>query len=466
MTDGVASAVSDFHEAVNRLHSFAKESHLLGPNFGVAMAVLLHRSDPTRFVIPASGAPTSTGDLQKYICDPTWTKSPTFVPAGAEGSVYKPFTQSFKSHKKNNWRNSFDIQGGLGCSAPFTPAHFQSAAFIAEHRFDCSFREPTNGSCGATSTGALCFDPDKKGFGIASWSKTNARYRPKLLRRTSGGGSPGYWSVEPTVDSLVELLGRPEARVPASDFATVLFAGSPYWSQWSTDRSPRRLQVELQLDDEQFFAVFTGTSAIVGANGSALESHTVSSQNRGGNHALATTAIHRDQTNAPTDYTPRDTEVTIEIAGREPDPERRRRLLENATQGHRRVLNVLADTLVSRGFVVEEQTGGFDLHAYRTGGQHILFEAKTWTPANLASQVRSGWAQLEEYAFRSQAVLGDSPDLALVLNHQPPADFWAWDWFYTKRRPYVLWLSEDGLETFSHSADWLNELLRPLEEPG
>lgn len=466
MLDVSDEAISGFHDAVDRLASFATSTHLLGPNFGVAVAVLLHRKDPARFVIPMTGTATTTSDLQLRVCDPTWSKAPEFLPSTATGPIYKPFTTSFKGNslQMNNWRNSFDIQAGIGCSAPLAPTHLQSADFIAEHRFDCSFRDRQTGYCHAAGTGALCFNPTKKGGGTRAWSDTSARHRPKLLRRGSDpSGAVGYWSIEPTVDSLVDLLGDPKLRVPAKDFSTVMFGGSPYWSQWSDDISASRLQNLLALDDEHFFALFSGPASITSSD-SPLEKAVKQSV---GDEAKSRPPRPADgQASHSTDYVPQDTEIVIELASREPDPERRRRLLENATQGHRRVLNVLAERLKAQGFVVREQSGGFDLHAFNDAERHVLFEAKTWTPANLAAQVRSGWAQLEEYAYRNRTVVGDSPELALVLNHEPPADYWAWDWFRSRDAPYVLWIDESQVSTFAHHSEWLDNLMGTAQPAG
>lgn len=461
------ATVSTFHDAVSHLSSFADSTGLLGPNFGVAIAVLLHRHDPERFVIGATGPATSTTDLQVEICDPTWAKVSEFLPPNATGPIHKPFTESFKgrSPKVNNWRHSFDIQGGIGCSAPLSPTYLQSTDFIAEHRFDCSFRDQLTGHCGAAGGDAVCFNPRKKGPGIPAWSKTTARHRPKLLRRgTDMLGNYGHWSVAPTVDSLADLLGDPDARVPAQIFATVLFAGSPYWSSLPGDHSASRLQTLLALSDEEFFTLFSGPVAIK-AGESPIETATAASFTDVGTGASAGTSSNEaskpgnGSVAKPVDYVPQDPGIVIELASREPDPERRRRLLENATRGHRRVLNVLAGHLKDCGYAVKEQAGGYDLHAFDGNERHLLFEAKTWTPSNLASQVRSGRAQLEEYAYRNQAVMGDSPELVLALNQEPPRDFWAWEWFESRNAPYVLWLNKSTIETFDHHEKWLADLI-------
>lgn len=462
--DTSTEAISTFHAAVAQLQSFAPSpKRPLGPNFGVAMAVLLHRQDASRYVISSPAGPaTTTHDLQIEVCDPTWAKDSVFLPGGATGPIYKPFTNSFKgrSPSVNNWRNSFDIQGGIGCNAPYSPAYLQSANYISEHRFNCALRDKSDGRCGASPNSALCFNTTKRGSGVAAGTDTSARHRPKILQRGNDStGEWGYWTIEPTLESMTDLLGDPTARVPALAFAVALLSGSPYWSQWGDDITVERLQSLLAMDDEMFLSVFDPsvplTQAILGAT-------TTSSTTAPSTPSTSHKTLYVEPMGA-VDYVDRSTDIVIEIAGRESDPERRRQLLENATQGHRRILNVLAGSLRSAGFTVREQPGGYDLHA-RSEERNILFEAKTWTARNLASQVRSGWAQLEEYAYRSRADLGTDVELVLVFDREPPTDFWAWEWFQQKSTPVVMWVEEDELATFVHHASWLHGLIGGHDE--
>ncbi|GGD69447.1 hypothetical protein [Microbacterium murale] len=470
MPDATEKERSDFKAAIADLSTFSTAGQRPGgPNFGVAVAVLLHRTDPSRFMIPPVGDATTTSDLQLKVCDPTWAKAPDFLPESATGPIYKPFTTSFKglSPAVNNWRNSFDIQGGIGCNAPLDPAYLQSAEYVTEHRFDCAFREVHTGLCGAAGADALCFNPDKRGTGLPSWSETRARPRPKLLRRgKDSNGTVGYWSIEPTSSSLADLLGDPTIRVPAASFATALFAGSPYWSRWGNDYSASRLQNLLALDDERFFTLFEGASSTTVSTDTGTEIQPQPQEDRQqGVHELpsqpSTNGVKsgRSALGKSVDYVEADTSIVIERASYESDPERRRQLLEKATRGHRRVLNALAGSLRSCGFSVDEQPGGYDLHAFDGASRHLLFEAKTWTSSNLAAQVRSGWAQLEEYAFRNREITGEAPELVLAFDHAPPTDFWAWDWFASRKSPYVVWVDGTDLVTFDHHADWLAGLL-------
>lgn len=47
----------------------------------------------------------------------------------------------------------------------------------------------------------------------------------------------------------------------------------------------------------------------------------------------------------------------------------------------------------------------------------------------------------------------------LVLDREPPSDYWAWEWFASRKMPKVMWVDEDELQTFIGDADWLVTLL-------
>jgi hypothetical protein len=148
-----------FFRAVDLLDEYLRRQRpaLLASNFAVAIAALIHRNLPARgapgpaarIFLPSTGPAISTLVFQQGICDQTFKKEPPFLPAKKEGPIYKPFTQSFKplSPRTNNWRNSFDLQAGLGCDAPYDATYLRSEAFLAEPRFDCAFRNPKTGKC-------------------------------------------------------------------------------------------------------------------------------------------------------------------------------------------------------------------------------------------------------------------------------------------------------------------------------
>jgi hypothetical protein len=132
----------------------------------------------------------------------------------------------------------------------------------------------------------------------------------------------------------------------------------------------------------------------------------------------------------------------------EADPERRLRLLERAHEGHSRTLRTLVEHLTSGGYTVDEQLDGYDLCARRHQPEPAsLFEVKTWTPKSLSRQVRHGWAQLLEYRYRNQERLPDETRLYLVLDREPPLDFWAWKYLVEKHNVLVCWILDNQLAT-------------------
>ena len=220
---------------------------LLEQNFGVAIAVLIHRrlpgyessiGPPRLLMRPDSGDPVSNHTLEAEVCDQTYAKREDSLPANAEGPIYKPFTPNFKrrsSSDSNNWRNSFALQGGLGCDAPYSAEYLQSSTYLGEPRFDCPFRDPTTGHCDSPAgftdaTTRTCFNPNKRGDPPGPGS--GAQHRPKLLTRGRAAESRGYWYIEPTVDVLADLLASPEKRVPLYPFLAALYGSSPYFEQW------------------------------------------------------------------------------------------------------------------------------------------------------------------------------------------------------------------------------------------
>jgi hypothetical protein len=257
-----------FARGVALLEEFnATAPALLGPNFGVAVAVLIHRglpgSDgaegPARMLArPDSGEPTSTGDLQVDVCDATFAKRSAFLPGTAAGPIYKPFTDHFKprSPGTNNWRNSFDLQGGLGCDAPYTAEFLQSATYLSEPRYDCPFRDSATGHCGSPAgypdRTRTCFNPNKRD--VPPGPESQAQHRPKLLTRGELGEQHGYWYIEPTIDVLVDLLAAPHKRVPLYPWIAAMYGGSPYFDRWGNEITRSRFESDIQLDAERFLA--------------------------------------------------------------------------------------------------------------------------------------------------------------------------------------------------------------------
>jgi hypothetical protein len=98
--------------------------------------------------------------------------------------------------------------------------------------------------------------------------------------------------------------------------------------------------------------------------------------------------------------------------------------------------------------MLEEQLDGYDLYASHDSHGTHLFEVKTWTAANLAKQIRSGWAQLFEYRYRNASHFGTHPPhLYLVLDREPPFDYWAWTWLAEKLDVLPCWILNKQLVT-------------------
>jgi hypothetical protein len=458
-----------FQKAVDLLKEFNSTTpELLDQNFAVAIAVLIHRkrstpisaaSPPRLLTGPDSGSPVSNHILEIEVCDHSYEKHDDFRPKKSEGPIYKPFTESFKnrsSSEYNNWRNSFALQGGLGCDAPYTPDYLQSSAYLGEPRFDCNFRDPVTGRCnsptGYTDTSRTCFNPSKRGRPPGPGSR--AKNRPKLLSRGVADGIKGYWCIEPTTDTLVDLLASPEKRVPLYPFIVALYGGSPYFGQWGEKISRSRFEVDVGLDRTRFSALFNPDTA------SSLNAWLVSDAGRkrkrlpakGASPSVVatTTALSK-----PVPYRKRAEKGLVIQAESISDPFQRARMLERARRGHKRALDALAHVLRKRGgFKLREQLDGFDLLAI-SDDVALLFEVKTWTPANLASQVRHGWAQLREYRYRNRDELPATIKMYLVLDRRPPTNSWAWEFLVKDCDVVPAWIDGNKLSTFTSLSNML-----------
>lgn len=455
-----------FARGVALLEEFnATSPALLGPNFGVAVAVLIHRripgSDgadgpPKLLARPDSGEPLSTGDIQTSICDATFAKYEPFLPRSADGPIYKPFTAHFKprSPRTNNWRNSFDLQGGLGCDAPYTTEFLQSAEYLSEPRFDCPYREASTALCkspaGLSGRDRHCFYPAKRIGSGPPGPESRAQHRPKLLTRDQRG----YWYVEPTLDVVVDLLAAPDKRVPLYPFMAAVYGGSPYFDQWGDEITRSRFEADIQLDAERFLALFD-PDPDSDLNARLLSGQSAVPEPAPGAAEPAPPPPLARPLSSPVPYQERPVGELRTRAESQADPARRTRLLERARQGHQRALEALAEALKRRGeFELSEQLDGYDLLAIQRDVGH-LFEVKTWTPANLADQIRRGWAQLREYRYRNREQLPDTVRLYLVLDRPPPAESWAWEFLVKDCDVIPTWIEEGDLVTLPDYQDLL-----------
>ncbi len=441
---------------------------LLDQNFAVAIAVLIHRkrsgpksatSPPRLLARPDSGSPVSNHILEIEICDRSYEKYDEFLPKKGAGPIYKPFTLSFKnrsSSKYNNWRNSFALQGGLGCDAPYTPDYLQSSVYLDEPRFDCNFRDPVTGRCsspaGYANTSQICFNPSKRGK--PPGPESMAQYRPKLLSRGIAEDSKGYWCIEPTVNVLMDLLASPEKRVPLYPFIVALYGGSPYFAQWSDEVSRSRFEADIGLNHVCFSALFD-PSQDSSLNAQLISGKVKKSKRPTTSAALPRSTPKRPSLSKPIPYRKRAEKELVIQAEALSDPIQRARMLERARRGHKRALDALAGVLNARGkFKLVEQLDGFDLLA-TSDDAALLFEVKTWTSANLASQVRHGWAQLREYRYRNRRELPETVELYLVLDRRPPTDSWAWEFLVKDCDVVPAWIDKSRISTFADLRDLL-----------
>jgi hypothetical protein len=464
---------------VNLLREFASPPNkILGPNFGVAIAVLIHRglggargvSAPPELIFrPDSGNPIGTRDLQATVCDATFEKDGGYLPGHAEGPVYKPFTAHFKPSSANNWRNSLDLQVGLGCDAPYTASFLRSPEYLGERRVDCKYRDPASGRCsspaGRPDDTRTCFNTNKRG--APPLPNETSLDRPKLLAR---GPRPkrGFWYVEPTSDVLAGLLSAPDRQVPLYPWMAAMYGGSAYFEQWGTEISRARFETDLQLDSERFLTLFdpdpaspwnalllSGKGTAAGAATTTGNGPTTAAAPPGSTTAKDGPSGVSQALSTPVPFQSRDIGSLISRADSSPDPAKRARMLERARRGHQRALEELAAAMASRGdFKLTEQLDGYDLLAIQDDTGH-LFEVKTWSPGNLASQIRRGWAQLREYRYRNKDRLPPEVQLYLVLDRPPPKSLWIWPFLVADCDVIPAWMEKGEIKTLPEFADLL-----------
>jgi hypothetical protein len=472
-----------FTRGVELLAQFASAGGVLRTqNFSVAIAVLAFRAVPGPnqgalapvLHLPGQGSLISTHDLQRGVCDAMYEKAPTFVPRGAEGPIYKPFTQSFKafsSGKHNNWRNSFDLQAGLACDAPYSDQFLRSEYYLAEERFDCVYRDAATGYCsspsGLTQRTRTCFNPNKRSRppGPESTAKNTA----KMLTRGFGDdGKEGYWVIEPTEAVLSDLLGDPQQRVPLYPFIACVYGGSVHLRHVGRYASRHHLRSDLKLDDVRFVTLFDpdteslyNQSFLRDVRSHATRGRRSTSDVTGQQSPITGRASRtsREPRRAPdlragVAFRPgRDVAAFIATAEVAADPAVRTRLLEQATRGHVRALDALGNEALSLGFAPRAQLGGYDLYVETQSIGH-LFEVKTWRQENLRQQVRTAVAQLYEYRWRNRLALADVTRLYLVLDRHPPMgeSEWIWDFLYADRGVTPCWIEGGKLNTFPRYA--------------
>jgi hypothetical protein len=428
-------------------------------NFAVAVAVLMHTaranrepSEYPRIFAPGAGPPLDTAELQA-VCDQVYAKEPDFLPGTAEGPIYKPFTNSFKprSPATNNWRNSFDLQAGLGCDAPYTDDYLKAPEYLAEPRTDCVFRDPETGRCeslvGVTGGARTCFNPNKRGD--PPGAETRAKVPPKLLSRSDAG----YWIVPPTEDLLAQLLSDPTAKIPVYGYIAATYCGSAYLKQWGDQVGVDRFLEDIDLSRMEGSTLFDlnpespANRRVLQAAGIEVASAT----------SEATPFPPSELRTRPFEYTdPGKLRRTSESSS---DPERRAVLLEKALKGHQKAVAVLASLVAAVGGTPLEQIAGFDLYS-EIGGNGHMFEVKTWTPRNLHHQVRKAISQLYEYRWKNRHEISQDTQLYVVLAQKPPTDWEEYlrTYIHGDRGIIPCWLIDSTLNSYpelSNAIDFL-----------
>lgn len=422
-------------------------------NFGVAISLQFARAglyENVAAVGDSKDGAVSSATLQHEVCDIVWGKSPSHAGAVDSVRVLKPFSTALKEPSGNNWRNSFDLQSGLGCDAPADSDFLLSESFLGESRVSCTFRSE-GGACHAPRLNPdkvpTCFNPAKSsGF---SGTQSNARLQtPKLLGRSDVTQSRNeLWRLPLVLDSADALLGVDGQRVPVYPFAYALYSGSVLTPSREGEALELRLQVDMAVSEEVFFTLFDFDPLNVW-NAAFLEMFEAPAIVSDLSPAPQTPISSGGPEGGGIEFLPRDPADLRVMASAESDPVKRANLLERAVRGHQATLNALAGWLGSRGYVLREQPGGYDLAAVTPGGEAFLFEVKTWRGGNLAKQVRSGWAQLYEYRFRSGPEFSSIGALYLVLDSAPPADSWAWAWLADELAVVPCWIEGNELVTF------------------
>lgn len=441
-------------------------------NFAVAIAALLMRGRAGRAALrpmlfaPGHGPGITTGELQHDICDRIFEKDVSFSPNPSE-RIYKPFTGRFFDAAGNNWRNSFDLQTGLSCDAPFTGEYLRSDLYLGEARTDCSFRDPSNGSCtspvGLVDKKRTCFNTAKRNENTVNASTGLARPSPKLFTRGYDGRRPIYWVIEPTTDVLMGLLGAPDARVPLFPFMAAVYCGSFSLMKPRPEVDSSAFQEDLGLDDARFYTLFDPNE------GSQWNGWFLSRVSPKGSLKLpalppvksspATGALANAGPLPISPFSAQEPSAYRSSAATVSDPVERLRLLEKAAHGHVRALNELAQILSALGHSPEEQRAGLDLLVKTPGWAH-LFEVKTWRAENLHAQVRAAVAQLHEYRWRNRGQIGENWTLYLVFDRSPEAELRSWvkSYLIEDRKIIPCWLEDERLRTFED----LQPLLQPL----
>jgi len=117
--------------------------------------------------------------------------------------------------------------------------------------------------------------------------------------------------------------------------------------------------------------------------------------------------------------------------------------MERANVSHHRIEKLLAALTRKAGFA-PKYNENIDLY-FKAKNKHVIAEVKSCYELNLHAQFRRGVAQLFEYEFLYQKILGEDVVKLLVLEMRPSERLeWLID-FAKHLEITIAWLSEDGL---------------------
>jgi hypothetical protein len=92
---------------------------------------------------------------------------------------------------------------------------------------------------------------------------------------------------------------------------------------------------------------------------------------------------------------------------------------------HDRIVKELAQKFIAQGAIVESDPDSIDLFAaWPSSGTSAIFEIKTVTNRNFQHRLRAAVGQVEEYAYRREALSGHPSDRVIVVNADLDAGAW------------------------------------------
>lgn len=142
------------------------------------------------------------------------------------------------------------------------------------------------------------------------------------------------------------------------------------------------------------------------------------------------------------------------------DPEQKARLLERANELHANTVEALAKIILNMSETPYESTKSYDLYT-EAQGIGRLFEIKSWTQANLSSQLKKAISQLDEYYFRQKLDFLANTERYIVLDRNPQGylEDWIEEYIFDYHRMVLCWIEKGTVQTFPSRQthlDWIS----------